>query len=121
MPSVNRRDAPPFTCPDGSSIREFLNPRNSVVRNQSLAEATLSPGQGTTRHLHPQAEEIYFILSGQGQMHIENEEFEVGQGDAIPIPAGQKHTIRNTSQTENLQFLCCCAPAYSDEDTILCE
>lgn len=121
MIPINRRDAAPLTAPDGSSIREFLNPRNSVLRNQSLAQATLAPGQSTTRHFHPRAEEIYFLLSGRGQMSIEDTQFEVGAGDAIPISPGKKHKIWNTSKSHDLVFLCCCAPAYSDEDTVLSE
>ena len=39
------RDAPPFTTNDGSTIREYLH-----TEVQSLAEATLEPGQATLRH-----------------------------------------------------------------------
>ncbi len=95
MTSRNRRDALPITAPDGSTIHEFLNPRNSVLQNQSLAQATLAPGQSTSEHLHPRAEEIYFILRGRGRMKIEETLFEVSEGDAIPIPPGQKHRIWN--------------------------
>ncbi len=121
MIPLNRRDAVPLTAPDGSTIREIANPRNSTVRGQSLAQATLAPGQSTTRHFHPRAEEIYFLLSGDGQMSIEDEQFEVGAGDAIPILPGKNHKIWNTSDSQDLVFLCCCAPAYSDEDTVLSE
>ena len=53
-------------------------------------------------------------------MRIENETREVNIGDAIAIPPGQKHKIWNISG-EVLKLLCCCAPAYEDEDTILTE
>lgn len=115
-----RRDAA-LVAPDGSSIREFLNPRNSTLQNQSLAQATLSPGQSTTEHFHPRAEETYFILDGRGRMTIESERFDVALGDAIAIPSGKKHTICNSDEARDLVFLCCCAPAYSDDDTALSE
>lgn len=121
MLPINRRDASPLVAPDGSSIREFLNPRNSPLCNQSLAQATLAPGQATTRHFHPLAEEIYFIQSGYGSMNLEDEHFEVGEGDAIAIPSGKKHKICNTSESQDLVFLCCCAPAYCDDDTVIGE
>jgi mannose-6-phosphate isomerase-like protein (cupin superfamily) len=114
----NQQEAQPFTTADGSQIREFLNPGNSTLVNQSLAEATLRSGQCTTLHFHPRAEEIYFILSGHGVMQIEAEKTKVGPGDAIAIPNGHKHQICNPND-ENLVFLCCCAPAYSHEDTVL--
>lgn len=120
MTVLNREAAVPFTTADGSTIREFLNPGNSPLANQSLAEATLWPGQSTTEHYHPRAEEIYFIQSGEAEMRIEGEARRVGAGDAIAIPPGQRHKISNVG-TEELRLLCCCAPAYSHEDTVLTE
>jgi len=67
-----------------------------------------------------QAEEIYYILSGQGRMRLEGEERSVGPGDAILIAPGHRHKIWN-SGAEPLILLCCCAPAYSDGDTVLTE
>lgn len=110
----------PFTTKDGSEIRELLAHRNSVIRNQSLAEARLAAGAGTQEHFHPRAEEIYYITHGAGKIRIENETREVRAGDAIAIPPGQKHKLWNTGG-EPLRLLCCCAPAYEHGDTIITE
>lgn len=107
----------PFITKDGSEIRELLAYRNSSIRNQSLAEARLPPDGATTPHFHPRTEEIYYILAGQGRMRIGAEEQDVHMGDAIAIPPGQIHQIRNTG-TEILKFLCCCAPGYEHDDTV---
>jgi mannose-6-phosphate isomerase-like protein (cupin superfamily) len=115
---VNRDETAPFTTADGSTIREFLNPRNSPLRNQSLAEATLLSGQSTAPHYHPIAEEIYFIVEGEGLMKLESETFRVQVGDAVAIPNGVVHQIMNDSELK-LVFLCQCSPAYTHEDTIL--
>lgn len=111
---------PSFITKDTSEIRELLAHRNSSIRNQSLAEARLPPGASTTPHFHPRTEEIYYILSGSGQMRIEAEIGPVGPGDAIAIPPGARHQITNTDD-QPLVFLCCCAPAYEDADTVLLE
>ena len=110
----------PFITKDGSEIRELLAHRNSAIRNQSLAEARIPVGGSTQEHYHPQAEEIYFITSGAGRMRIEGETREVGVGDAIAIPPGQKHKLWNIGD-ETLKLLCCCAPAYEHNDTIITE
>ena len=107
-----------FTTKDGSEIRELLAHRNSCIVNQSLAEARLSPGRTTTPHFHPKTEEIYYILEGTGTMRVADETQDVGPGDAIAIPPGITHQITNSGTTE-LKFLCCCAPAYEHEDTVL--
>lgn len=118
MDVVQRDETAPFTTRDGSQIRELLNASNSAIRNQSLAEATLPVGGATTEHLHPRAEEIYYILRGQARMRIEDEERNAGPGDAIAIPPGRRHKIWNAGN-DPLVFLCCCAPGYADDDTIL--
>lgn len=114
----NIADAEAFTTKDGSEIRELLANRNSCIEKQSLAEARLPVGAQTTPHFHPRTEEIYYILEGHAKMQIGDETSDVGPGDAIAIPPGQRHTILNTGDVV-LKFLCCCAPGYEHDDTVL--
>ena len=116
----NLARVPAFTTKDGSEIRELLAHRNSMIRNQSLAEARLQPGASTQEHYHVVTEEIYFITEGEGRIRIEDEMREVKPGDAIAIPPGHKHKLWNTG-TGTLKLLCCCAPAYEHEDTVITE
>ena len=118
MEIINRNKVKPFITKDSSEIREILAPWNSSLNNQSLAEAKVAPGKATEEHYHPLSEEVYYILRGKGRVTIEGEVREVKAGDGIAIPAGSKHHIENFG-TGNLVFLCCCVPAYSDEDTTL--
>jgi len=110
----------PFTTKDGSEIRELLAWRNSGIRNQSLAEARLPVGSSTQEHFHIKTEEIYYITHGTGRLRIEEEFQDVGPGEAIAILPGKKHKLWNTGQ-EPLRLLCCCAPAYENDDTIITE
>jgi mannose-6-phosphate isomerase-like protein (cupin superfamily) len=118
MDITNIARVPAFVTKDGSEIRELLAYRNSCIRNQSLAEARLPAGGATTPHHHPRTEEIYYILEGHGLMRVGGETSPVGPGDAIAIPPGASHQIRNTGAVA-LRFLCCCAPGYGDDDTVL--
>ena len=120
MDVQNINEVPAFTTKDGSEIRELLAYRNSCVRNQTLAEARLPSGGSTDAHHHVKTEEIYYILEGTGRMRIEAETRDVGPGDAIAIPPGAVHQIVNNGQSL-LKFLCCCAPGYEHEDTVLVE
>jgi mannose-6-phosphate isomerase-like protein (cupin superfamily) len=120
MDILNRAAAAPFTTKDGSEIRELLAHRNSCIRNQSLAEATIAVGCATQEHYHPKSEEIYYILRGTARMKIDGEERPVGPFDAIAIPPGARHKIWNTGP-DPLVLLCCCAPAYEHDDTVMVE
>lgn len=103
----------PFTTKDGSTIRSVLDRTNAPVEKQSLAEATMAPGQATERHYHKLCEEFYFLLEGTALMDLDGETRDVGPGDAILIPAGARHQITAKS---GLRFLCCCAPPYDHAD-----
>jgi len=118
MDKINIKDVKPFITKDGSEIRELLAWRNSKIKNQSLAEAIVYPGQSTIEHYHNKSEEIYFVESGEGLIQLNNEKFEIQTGDAIAIPPRTKHKLWNTG-TSPLKILCCCAPAYEHEDTVL--
>ncbi len=118
MDIQNLDRVPAFTTKDGSEIRELLAHRNSCIRNQTLAEARVPPGGSTLPHYHVRTEEIYYILVGRGEMRVGKEVRAVGPGDAIAIPPGAKHQITNTGEAV-LRFLCCCAPGYEHEDTVL--
>ena len=111
---------PAFTTKDGSEIRELLAHRNSCIRNQTLAEARLPARRSTIAHFHRQTEEIYYIVSGSGAMRVGDEIRDVGPGDAVAIPPGAMHQITNTG-SDPLKFLCCCAPGYEHDDTVLLE
>jgi mannose-6-phosphate isomerase-like protein (cupin superfamily) len=116
----HRDDAVPFVTKDTSTIREILHPTNSAIQHQSLAEATLPSGARTQAHFHPHSEEIYYVLRGQGILKIEGEEISLISGHAVAIAPGARHQVENRG-TQELVFLCCCAPPYSHGDTILCD
>jgi mannose-6-phosphate isomerase-like protein (cupin superfamily) len=107
-----------FTTLDGSRIRELAGPSWTAARNQSLAEATVPAGGETIEHLHRQSEEIYYFVAGRGRMRLADEESTVATGDSVVIPPGTPHKLWADADTP-LVLLCCCAPPYSDEDTVM--
>ena len=112
----NRDQAEAFTTLDGSTIRVLLDANLGGAANQSLAEATLAPGQSTRRHYHAETEELYVLLEGGAEMEVDGERVHVGAGDAVLIPPGAWHEL-TASPDGAVRILCCCAPAYRHEDT----
>jgi mannose-6-phosphate isomerase-like protein (cupin superfamily) len=108
----------PFIALDGSRIRELAHPRQGQARNQSLAEATVDPGGETIEHYHRTSEELYYFLAGTGRMRLGASMLDVSAGDCVVIAPGTPHQLINPGP-EPLVLLCCCAPAYSDDDTVL--
>ncbi len=114
----NLDDAAAFTTLDGSEIRELAGPVSIPTEKQSLAEATVPVGGATDEHYHRLSEELYFFQSGSGRLRVGDEQRDVRAGECVVIPPGAVHKLSNTGDVP-IRLLCCCAPPYSDADTVL--
>jgi mannose-6-phosphate isomerase-like protein (cupin superfamily) len=107
-----------YVTKDGSTIWELFHQESSPVAGFSVAEALVGPGKSTKPHKHLRTQEVYYILEGGGEMRLGAEVINASKGDAILIPPGTTHMIKNTGP-EGLRVLCICSPPYSHEDTEL--
>ena len=104
-----------FIAGDGSVLRELLHPdKEPLALRYSLAHATVPAGHKTTPH-SLRSSEIYYILSGQGRMHIDEATYDVGPDCTVNIRPGAIQFIENTGSGD-LQFLCIVDPAWRKED-----
>ncbi|MEW6413599.1 MAG: cupin domain-containing protein [Candidatus Zixiibacteriota bacterium] len=107
---------PEIVAGDHTRLRELLHPDRDYSFNgrYSLAHAALAPGRVSKKH-RLKTDEVYFIISGSGRMHINDEVAQVEKGDAIDIPPGAIQWIENTGESE-LTFLCIVDPAWKADD-----
>lgn len=117
MTITNRDDARVINTPHGSEIRPLIDRTTSTITRCSLAEELLPPGRTVTLHHHNSIEEIYYILSGTGEMRVGEERRQVGAGDAVYIPRGHAHALNNNG-IEPLKIMLVCGPAFFPEDEI---
>jgi mannose-6-phosphate isomerase-like protein (cupin superfamily) len=104
-----------FIAGDNTILRELLHPdKQPLDLRYSLAHATLPVGKTSQPHSLTTSE-VYYIMSGQGEMHIDDETQMVEPGDAVYIPPHTRQFIRNTG-TEPLVFICIVDPAWRKED-----
>lgn len=105
---------------NGSTVVELIRPEQQGSRHLSLALATVAPGQCTRRHRHRRSEEVYYILTGEGELERGGQRLLLKAGEAALIKPGEEHCIRCCSG-EPVRMLCCCAPPYQHEDTEITE
>jgi mannose-6-phosphate isomerase-like protein (cupin superfamily) len=110
----------PFVTLDGSEIREWAGAVSVPAEQQSLAEATIPVGGATSEHYHRRTEELYLVTAGRARLRLDGEERALTVGDCALIPPGARHKLLNAGDGP-LRVICACAPAYSDEDTVLTE
>lgn len=56
-----------------------------------------APGQTTPDHKHSDIDEVFYVISGEGTITINNEEMHVKEKDIIFSPNGETHGFNNTS------------------------
>jgi mannose-6-phosphate isomerase-like protein (cupin superfamily) len=109
------KDCAEFISGDSAVLRELFNPsKEDLALRYSLAWAKVLPGR-TTRLHRLRTSEVYYILEGRGEMHIDEEKRTVGPGQAVYIPPRSRQRIKNTDRS-SLIFLCIVDPAWRPED-----
>jgi mannose-6-phosphate isomerase-like protein (cupin superfamily) len=83
----------------GGAIAQMILDRRILKEIGFLAIASLAPGKEIEAHVDPM-EEIYFVMTGSGKMHVDEDSRQVGPGDATWIPAGSAHSLLNNSNED---------------------
>lgn len=78
-------------------IRENLGSRDGTHRVLGVWDTALQPGTMLDPHMHPDVEEVYYILEGEGEILVGEETRVVRSGQLVYIPPKQLHTIRPAS------------------------
>jgi mannose-6-phosphate isomerase-like protein (cupin superfamily) len=109
------KDCPEFFAGDNTLLRELLHPdKHPIDLRYSLAQAVVAVGQTSISHSLTTSE-VYYILSGTGDMQIDGAARSVEPGDAIYIPPNATQCISNMG-SEPLVFICIVDPAWRKED-----
>ena len=109
------KDCKEFLAGDKTVLRELLHPAKEDLKlRYSLAHAVLKNGETSLPH-RLKTSEVYYILEGEGLMHIDNEVKKVSPHQVIYIPPNSKQYIESIGKAP-LKFLCIVDPAWRKED-----
>jgi len=115
------KDCTYFQAEDKSILCELLHPdreERALKMGFSLAQAIVKPGQSTRAHKLKTSSEIYYILEGEGIIHIEDETASVHAGQVVYIPPNSKQFLQNIGYSD-LIFLCLVYPQWKREDEVV--
>lgn len=83
-----------------------------------LVLMSLRPEEEIGKEVHHDNDQFFRIEAGQGKCIIDDNEYELRDGDAIVIPAGAKHNIINTSKTAALKMYTMYSPAHHKDGIV---
>jgi oxalate decarboxylase/phosphoglucose isomerase-like protein (cupin superfamily) len=89
----------PVQSLDWGVLKWLVSPDTTEGARLTFGEVLLLPGKGHERHNHPDAEEVLYVLSGEGRQMLDDGEerwFDVAPGDTIYVPQGMYHATINS-------------------------
>jgi len=87
-------------------------------KHSQLVLMGLKPGEEIGMEVHPDNDQFFRFETGEGKVVIDGNEYRVGDGVAVVIPAGANHNVINTSQTEYLKMYTIYSPAHHKDGIV---
>lgn len=77
-----------------------------------LVLMSLKPKEEIGMEVHKDNDQFFRFEKGKGKVVIDDLEREVGDGDAVVVPAGARHNVANLSESESLKLYTIYSPAH---------
>ena len=106
----------PYITKDGSIIRELMHPAIHGNSGQSLAEATVPAGD---KQCSTNMQWLRKSITSRKAVIMTSAGRSLKSVKEIPSVFYPNSAQDNEHREKELKILCCCAPAYSHEDTEL--
>jgi quercetin dioxygenase-like cupin family protein len=95
---VSTKDAPRHLIANGKGTATLLLNASTGATAASMTLLELNTGAAVPEHVHESSAEILYIEQGAAEMTLNGQKLRVGQGDAVYIPAGAKHSAQVVSE-----------------------
>ena len=86
--------------------------------HSQLVVMALNPGEEIGQETHPDTDQFIRVEAGEGKAILDGQEYALGDGSALVIPAGAQHNVMNTSSSEPLKLYTVYTPPEHPDGTI---
>jgi mannose-6-phosphate isomerase-like protein (cupin superfamily) len=84
--------------------RRALHPEIFLTNWSYVDHLLLPAGASEGRHRHVGVEEVYYVMSGRGEVELNNQKAAIREGDAVPVLLREVHSFRNNGSAD-LEFM----------------
>lgn len=109
-----------FSTDIESATKENTNFRKVLYTGKysQLVLMSLSPSEDIGMETHKDNDQFFRFEMGEGKCVIDGNEYVVKDGDVIIVPAGAKHNIINTSDSEDLKLYTLYSPPHHKNSVV---
>lgn len=111
----HQRDAEKVVAPEPNrrTLTHLFAPWNGGSGQIWAGLSEIDEGSSSNRHSHAN-EEIFFVISGEGEIEVGDALFPVEPGSAVRVPADTPHRILNHGDVQ-MRVFCAASPAFERE------
>lgn len=99
---------------DNANFRQVLY----TGKHTQLVLMSLRPGEDIGTEIHGENDQFFRFEAGDGKVIIDDNEYVVGDGSAIIVPAGAEHNVINTSESEDLKLYTLYSPSHHKDGIV---
>ena len=89
-----------------------------TARHSQLVLMSLKPKEEIGMEVHPDNDQFFRFEKGKGKCIIDGNEYEVGDGFAVIVPAGAQHNVINISDSQELKLYTIYSPAHHQDGVV---
>ena len=89
-----------------------------TAKHSQLVVMSLKPKEEIGMETHKENDQFLRFEKGKGRCFVDGNEYKVGDGDVVIVPAGARHNVINTSSSEELKLYTLYSPAHHKDGTI---
>ena len=95
--------------------KHLISPQAAGSKHIKVSITEYLPGFTHELHVHPNQEEVIYVLSGKGLSETEGDRQDIAPGSVAFVPAGAPHATVNASRTESLKAIIIKSPPGDEE------
>lgn len=89
-----------------------------TAKYSQLVLMSLKPGEEIGMEVHKNNDQFFRFEEGQGKCIINGNEYKVGKGSAVVVPAGAQHNVINTLKTGSLKLYAIYSPPHHKDQIV---
>jgi len=95
-----RRDVGAYAAStDFGSVQWAVREGDPPGAEQTIGLAVFDAGSGNVEHIHPNCEEVVYVLEGEVEHTLGRQRTTLRRGDLIVVPRGIAHRLQNAGDT----------------------
>ncbi len=101
------------TTKDNTTFRTVL----ATSKHVQVVVMNIKPGEDIGKEVHPENDQVLYLVSGKGTTYLNGQESEFNPGGAVLVPAGTEHNF-TTVGDEPMKIITIYSPSHHPEGTV---